>query len=200
MEQGSVGVICGCMFSGKTEELVRLLRRAGYARRRVLLVRPATDTRTTEAALSRSGASYPSAVVSHSNEIPALVAGAGAEIVAIDEAQFFDDGIVDVVDHLAANGRQVIVVGLDLDFLGRPFGPMPTLMAKADEVRKLSAICLVCGAEATRTQRLINGAPARIDDPLVLIDGLEEASGTEPAQLEERYEARCRRHHFVPPA
>jgi thymidine kinase len=186
------------MYSGKTEELVRLLRRAGYARRHVLLIRPATDTRSAEVAMSRSGTSYPSAVVSHSDEIPALAAGAGAEIVAIDEAQFFDSGIVEVVEQLAATGCQVIVVGLDLDFLARPFGAMASLMAKADEVRKLSAICMVCGADATRTQRLINGQPARINDPLVLIGGLGEEPGQGAPPPEERYEARCRQHHFVP--
>jgi thymidine kinase len=107
-------------------------------------------------------------------------------VVAIDEAQFFDDEIVTVAEQLADNGVRVIIAGLDLDFRGEPFGPMPALMCRADQVQKLHAICMVCGEEATRTQRLVNGKPANYDDPIILVGASES------------YEARCRTHHSVP--
>jgi thymidine kinase len=107
-------------------------------------------------------------------------------VVAIDEAQFFDAGLVEVVDNLAMRGVRVILAGLDLDFRGEPFGPMPKLLAQAEDVTKLHAICVICGEEASRTQRLVNGQPARYDDPIILV-GAAEA-----------YEARCREHHTVP--
>ena len=112
-----------------------------------------------------------------------------ASVVAIDEAQFFDDGLSEIAELLASEGRMIVLSGLDQDFLGRPFGPMPTLLALADEVTKLTAICTVCGAEATRTQRLVGGRPAGRDDPLIVVGGLDD----------ERYEARCRAHHVIGP-
>lgn len=193
---GSLHVISGCMFSGKTEELLRLLRRASVGGRSVLLVRPQIDTRTpSELAQSRSGASFASSTVETANDIAAAVRASPCEVVAIDEAEFFGAELAAVADRLATDGYQVIVAGLDTDFAGRPFGAMPTLLALADSSTKLSAVCTFpgCGGEATRTQRLVDNKPAAIDDPLIVIGGTEGAG--EP----DRYEARCRLHHRVAP-
>ncbi len=161
------------MFSGKTDELLRLLRRAEIARRRILLVRPVIDDRTElEVVRSRSGAAFQSKAVADPSEIEVLAKDAWADVIAIEEAQFFPDGLVDVVERLAVAGRTVICCGLNTDFRGRPFGPMPRLLAIADDVRSLSAICTVCGEEATRTQRLIDGRPAGVDEPVVVVGGL----------------------------
>jgi thymidine kinase len=186
-------VIAGCMSSGKTDELLRLLRRAEYARRHILLVRPDVDTRTPpDYAESRSLARYPSRTVPTDDpeQILTLVRAMGADLVGVDEAEFFSSGIVEVVEELRRSGRHVIVTGLNLDFAGRPFGSMPELMARADDVTMLTAICVVCGAPATRTQRLVNGHPAAVDDPLVVIGGLDSLAV-------ETYEARCHTHHQV---
>ncbi len=194
---GSIHVITGCMFSGKTEELLRQLRRASVGGRSVLLVRPSVDTRTSsEIAESRSGTSFACTTVATANDIHAAVAASPCEVVAIDEAEMFDEGLAAIADRLAVEGYEVIVSGLDTDFAGRPFGAMPTLLALADSVAKLTAICTFpgCGQEATRTQRLVNNQPAAIDDPLIVIGGTEDR--LEP----DRYEARCRTHHRVAPA
>ncbi len=183
---GWIEVICGSMFSGKTEELLRRLRRAVIARQNVQLFKPAIDNRygaTTVA--SHDGASWEAIVVSEAAAIINLV-DPETHVVAIDEVQFFDDAILEVCDTLALQGKRIIVAGLDLDFRGEPFGPMPALMAKAESVRKLHAICMVCGGEASRTQRLIDGEPAYYEDPVVLIGASES------------YEARCRGCHQVP--
>ena len=184
---GWVHVICGCMFCGKTDEMLRLLRRFSIAGRRVILVKPRLDTRTDEVTVvSRSGAQHQAVSVGSSAEIEALVGE--ADIVAVEEGQFFDDGLPEVAERLADAGKQVLVTGLDRDFRGIPFGPMPRLMALADQVTKLTAICVLCGEPATRTQRLIDGAPAPADSPLIVIGGMGD----------ETYEARCRLHHEVP--
>ena len=183
---GWLEVICGSMFSGKTEELLRRLRRAVIARQNVQLFKPAIDNRygvTTVA--SHDGTKWEATVISDAAEILHLVRP-DTHVIAVDEVQFFDDAIVDVCDALALQGKRVIVAGLDMDFRGEPFGPMPKLMAKAESVRKLHAICMVCGGEASRTQRLINGQPAYYEDPIILIGA------------EESYEARCRGCHQVP--
>jgi thymidine kinase len=186
---GWVHVICGCMFCGKTDEMLRLLRRFAIAGRRVILIKPRLDTRADDVTVvSRSGAHHRAMAVDDSSQIEALVGD--ADIVAIEEGQFFDDGLPDAVERLADGGRQVLVTGLDRDFRGIPFGPMPRLMALADQVTKLTAICVVCGEQATRTQRLIDGRAAPSDSPLIVIGGMGD----------ERYEARCRQHHEVPPA
>jgi thymidine kinase len=186
---GWVHVICGCMFCGKTDEMLRLLRRFSIAGRRVILVKPRLDTRTEEGSVvSRSGATHVAVPVDDSRQIEALVGD--ADIVAIEEGQFFDYGLPEVVERLAGLGKQVLVTGLDQDFRGIPFGPMPRLLALADQVTKLTAICVVCGEPATRTQRLIDGQPAPADSPLIVIGGLGD----------EKYEARCRLHHEVPAA
>jgi thymidine kinase len=188
MTSGWIHLITGCMFSGKTDEMLRLIRRAEIAGRRVLLVRPAMDDRTEAGSVeSRSGVTYRARAVGDSREIPPIVTGERASVVAIDEAQFFDDGLPAIAELLAAEGRSVLISGLDQDFLGRPFNSMPTLLALADEVTKLTAICTVCGAEATRTQRLVGGRPAAADDPLIVVGGMND----------DRYEARCRSHHVV---
>jgi thymidine kinase len=186
---GWMHVICGCMFCGKTDEMLRLLRRFSIAGRKVVLIKPRLDTRTEEGSvISRSGAQHPAFSVNHSKEIEGLVGD--ADIVAIEEGQFFDEQLPEVVQRLADIGKQVLVTGLDQDYRGIPFGPMPRLMALADEVTKLTAICVVCGEPATRTQRLIDGRPAPSDSPLIVIGGLGD----------EKYEARCRLHHEVPAA
>ncbi len=191
---GTLHVITGCMFSGKTEELLRLLRRASVGGRSVLLIRPNVDTRTSaEVAESRSGARYACTTVSSAADIIAAVMEAPCEVVAIDEAEMFGVELASIADKLATDGYEVIISGLDTDFAGRPFGPMPTLLALADSVAKLSAVCTFpgCGEEATRSQRLVNNKPAAIDDPLIVI------GGTEDAREPDRYEARCRTHHRV---
>ena len=189
-------VIAGCMSSGKTDELLRLLRRAEIAKRRILLVRPDVDDRTPgEYAESRSKARYPSTPVPKGEPVAILYLARerDVDLVGIEEAQFFDGSLPRVVETLRQSGRHVIASGLNTDFAGRPFGSMPELLALADEITMLSAICVVCGETATRTQRLVSGRPAAIDDPLVVIGGFES-----PAV--ETYEARCLRHHEIAPA
>ena len=186
---GSLEVITGPMFSGKTDELIRRLRRARIARQKVQVFFPAVDSRYTGFAYakvtSHAGAEFDAAPVRAAQELLRLVED-GTSVVGIDEAQFFDDDILPVVDRLVAGGVRVIVAGLDTDFRGEPFGPMPILMAKAEVVDKLHAICMVCGEPASRTQRLVDGNPARYDDPVVIVGA------------DELYEARCRTHHQVP--
>jgi thymidine kinase len=174
------------MFSGKTEELIRRLRRAVIARQRVQLFKPAVDDRYgVSTVASHNGMKWEGVVVGDAEEVLSKVEP-GTTVVAIDEVQFFDPKVVDVCNELAHRGLRVIVAGLDTDFRGEPFGPMPTLMAQAESVRKLHAICMQCGGEASRTQRLIDGRPAYYDDPIVLIGASES------------YEARCRACHAVP--
>lgn len=185
-DRGWIEVICGSMFSGKTEELIRRVRRAQIARQKVQVFKPRLDDRYQfERVASHTGMQLDAIVVGGAREIPPLVAP-DTTVVVIDEGQFFDWTIADVCDFLADNGRRVIIAGLDLDFRGEPFGPMPLLMAQAERVDKLQAICVICGAPASRTQRLINGQPASYDDPVIMV-GAEEV-----------YEARCRHCHQVP--
>ncbi len=188
LSHGRVEVVCGSMFSGKTEELIRRVRRAMIAKQKVQVIKPQIDTRYhIQKVTSHNGLHVDAQPVAHSSEIMGVLK-ADTTVVAIDEVQFFDEGIVEVCQHLAEEGRRVICAGLDMDFRGVPFGPMPQLVARAELVRKLHAICVACGAEASRTQRLINGEPAAYDDPVVLI-GADEV-----------YEARCRQCHTVLPA
>jgi thymidine kinase len=193
---GSLHVITGCMFSGKTEELLRLLRRASVGGRTVLLIRPHIDTRSSaQVAESRSGARYDCTTVAEAADIAVIVKSTRVEVVAIDEIEFFGLEVAEVANRLATEGYEVIVSGLDTDFAGRPFGALPRLLSLADSVAKLTAVCTFpgCGEEATRTQRLVNNEPAAIDDPLIVIGGTED--NREP----DRYEARCRAHHRVAP-
>lgn len=184
---GHVELICGSMFSGKTEELLRRIRRAEIARRTVQVFKPQLDNRYgLERVASHNGVAREDAVVVENAAAILELVRPETEVVAIDEVQFFDWTIADVCSALADEGRRVIIAGLDQDFRGEPFGPMPLLMALAEEVDKLHAICVICGAAASRTQRLIDGRPARYDDPIILVGGSES------------YEARCRHCHTVP--
>jgi len=185
---GRLELICGSMFSGKTEELIRRLRRAVIAKQKVQVFKPAVDSRYhVQRVTSHNGIDFEAHPVTSAVEIEALL-DLDTTVVAIDEVQFFDEAVVEVCEALAENGRRVICAGLDMDFRGIPFGPMPQLMARAEQVRKLHAICVICGNEASRTQRLLNGRPASLDDPVVLVGAAEV------------YEARCRECHEVLPA
>jgi thymidine kinase len=156
MRRGRVEVVCGSMFSGKTEELIRRLRRAQFAKQKVEIFKPAIDVRySEEEVVSHEGNSIPSTPVDSSASI--LLMAQESDVVGIDEAQFFDDHIVEVCNELASRGIRVIVAGLDLDFKGVPFGPMPALLAIADEVTKVHAICVRCGALAYVSHRIVAG-------------------------------------------
>lgn len=183
------------MFSGKSEELIRRLTRALIARQRVAVFKPAIDNRyhASEVA-SHAGRTLEAVAVPDARAIRAHLSGQGellsatpegVDVVGIDEAQFFGPELVPLALDLADAGVRVVLAGLDLDFRAEPFGCMPELLARAESVDKLTAICTVCGSPATRTQRLIGGQPARFDDPVVLVGAKES------------YEARCRVHHIV---
>lgn len=183
---GWIELICGSMFSGKSEELIRRVKRAEIARQKVQVFKPVIDNRYGMMQVSsHSGAHVDAMPVATAAEILAQ-ANPYADVVAIDEVQFFDAAICEVCNELADQGKRVILAGLDMDFRGEPFGPMPTLLAMAEEVSKLHAICMECGAPATRTQRLIDGRPADYHDPLIVIGASEG------------YQARCRKCHVVP--
>lgn len=184
--KGSIEVICGSMFSGKTEELIRRIKRVQYARQNLMIFKPKLDDRySINEVVSHNGLSAMAQPVDKSQDILQWI-HADVDVIAIDEIQFFDKGIVEVVNQIADSGRRIIAAGLDQDFRGEPFGPMPELMAVAEEITKLQAVCVICGQPASRTQRLIDGKPACYDDPIILV-GASEA-----------YEARCRHHHEVP--
>ncbi len=184
--RGRIEVICGSMFSGKSEELIRRVRRAEIARQPVQVFKPILDDRfDRQHVASHDGARLEAIAIARSDEIHRRLR-AGVTVVAVDEAQFLDDGLAEAAQTLADRGIRVIAAGLDMDFRGEPFGPMARLLALAETVDKLQAICMVCGAPASRTQRLVDGRPARYTDPIILI-GAQEV-----------YEARCREHHVVP--
>ena len=184
---GWIEIVCGSMFSGKTEELLRRVRRAEIARKKIQVFKPAIDNRYGQVRVaSHNGVAREDAVVvACAAELLAQVRP-DTDVVAIDEVQFFDMAIADACDELADRGMCVIVAGLDQDFRGEPFGPMTQLLARAERVDKLNAICVSCSASASRTQRLIDGKPARYDDPVILVGGSES------------YEALCRSCHEVP--
>jgi thymidine kinase len=183
---GWVEIVCGSMFSGKTEELIRRVRRARIAKQQVQVFKPALDDRYhLQQVSSHNGLHWEAIPVGNAREILERL-DPETTVVAVDEAQFFDWEISKVCGELAGRDRRVILAGLDMDFRGEPFGPMPLLMAEAEEVTKLQAICVTCGAPASRTQRLIDGQPAAYDDPIILVGGSES------------YEARCRSCHQVP--
>ncbi|RKJ09798.1 thymidine kinase, partial [Butyricicoccus sp. 1XD8-22] len=168
-QKGSIEVICGSMFSGKTEELIRRIRRVQYARQNLLIFKPKLDDRySVNEVVSHNGLSAMAQPVDNSIDIFQWV-HADIDVIAVDEAQFFDEKIVEVVNQLADSGHRVIIAGLDQDFRGEPFGSMPELLSMAEYVTKLQAVCVVCGAPASRTQRLINGEPACFDDPIILV-------------------------------
>ena len=175
---GHLEVICGSMFSGKTEELIRRIRRAEIARQRVKVFKPKIDNRYSEFSIvSHSEQSYPSEVIENAEEM--LEKSFDAEVIGVDEAQFFENNLVQVCQSLADAGRRVIVAGLDQDYRALPFEPMPQLLAVAEYITKTMAICVICGAPANRTQRVSK------ESDRVLVGG------------ENHYEARCRLHHVV---
>ena len=185
-QMGWVEVVCGCMFSGKTEELIRRVHRAQIARQPVQVFQHSLDERYGRRRIAAHSGSYVEATtVQRAADILALLRP-DTEVVAIDEAQFFDLGLAEICVGLADEGLRVVAAGLDMDFRGEPFGPMPDLMARADLVDKLQAICVVCGAPAGRTQRLVDGQPAWYEDPIILVGASDH------------YEARCRSCHQVP--
>ena len=183
---GWVEVIVGPMYSGKSEELIRRIRRTKIAKQKVQVFKPQIDIRfSKDDVVSHCGIKEEAIPVKDSSEILNLI-DVDTQVVAIDEVQFFDLGIIDIITTLADNNKRDICAGLDMDFRGVPFGPIPGLLATAEFVDKIQAICVVCGNPATRTQRLINGKPAKYEDPIVLIGATES------------YEARCRKCHIVP--
>lgn len=184
--QGRLELIVGSMFSGKSEELIRRVRRSQIARQKVQVFKPNLDDRYSQQQVaSHDGTRVEAVPVSRSADILSRVIPS-TDVVAVDEVQFLDAGIVDVAAGLAARGVRVVMAGLDMDFRGEPFGAVPHLMALAESVDKLQAICMVCGEPASRTQRLVNGRPADYTDPIIMV-GAQEV-----------YEARCRLHHEVP--
>jgi thymidine kinase len=175
---GAIEVICGSMFSGKTEELLRRVKRAQIARQKVQVFKPVIDDRySTDHVQSHNANRIASRPVEKARDIIKLVED-NTRIVGIDEAQFFDDGVVEVAQKLANRGIRVIVAGLDMDFRGQPFGPMPKLLAVAEDVTKLSAVCVVCGGSASRSQRV--AGPTGPDAERIAVGA------------KEMYEARCR--------
>jgi thymidine kinase len=183
---GSIEVVTGSMFSGKTDELIRRLRRATIARQKVQVFKPIIDNRYhVDKVTSHAGTVFTALPIQSSADLIKNL-DANTSVVGIDEAQFFDEGIIAVAQQLAERNIRVIVAGLDTDFRGEPFGCMPVFMAVAEKVDKLQAICMVCGEPASRTQRLVNERPARYHDPVVIVGASE------------MYEARCREHHEVP--
>jgi len=183
---GWIEVVTGSMFSGKTEELLRRIRRATIAKQHVQVFKPKLDHRYgTNKVTSHAGANFTATPVENSAEIIEKL-NDETTVVAVDEAQFFDEELAKVGTILADKGIRVIVAGLDQDFRGDPFGPMPIILSLAEQVSKLHAICVVCGKDASRTQRMIDGRPAYFEEPTVVVGGSES------------YEARCRIHHDVP--
>jgi len=182
---GQIEMICGCMFSGKTEELIRRVRRADIARQKIQVFKPALDNRySVQHIASHNGQNVESHAIQQPGDILNLLRDE-TTVVAIDEIQFFDNRVIEIVEQLANQNIRVILAGLDMDFRGESFGPMPELLCRAEYVTKLEAICMECGEPAHFTQRLVDGKPARYDDPIILVGA------------QERYEARCRQHHIV---
>jgi thymidine kinase len=184
MKKGKLEVICGSMFSGKTEELIRRLRRAEYANKNVLTIKHKIDDRGSYSCiLTHDGEqreAYPITSCEEGMKALEKLVGSDIEVIGIDEIQFFPEHIVDVLMKLVDRGKRVLVAGLDMDFRSEPFGVVPRLLALADDVTKLRAICVVCGLDANFTQRLIDGEPAHYDDETILVGG------------KECYEPRCR--------
>ena len=186
LQKGWIEVICGPRFAGKSEELIRRVKTLSYANQKIMAFKPAIDNRYDKTAIaSHNGAKWEAYAVKTVDDIAKTVTK-DTQVVAIDEVQFFGEDVADLCNHFTNRGRRVIVAGLDMDFRGEPFGPMPKLLAQAEIVTKLTAACTVCGCAATRTQRLVNGSPAHYTDPVIRVGAKES------------YEARCRKHHQVP--
>lgn len=185
---GWIECITGSMFSGKSEELIRRLRRGVYAKQKVVVFKPTIDDRYhKEKIVSHNGNAIEAINISKASEIWQHDLK-GVDIIGIDEIQFFDRTIVDIVQELARKGYRVITAGLDMDFKGEPFEPVPEMLAISEHITKLQAVCAVCGASSSRTQRLIDGKPAKIDDPIIMVGANES------------YEPRCRAHHVILPS
>lgn len=185
LQKGWVEVICGPMFAGKSEELIRRVKTLSYAHQKIIAFKPAIDNRYDKAAIaSHDGEKYQAYAIKDAKDIYNYISD-DVQVVAIDEVQFFGNEIIGICEELADKGVRVIVAGLDMDFRGEPFGPMPELLARAEFVTKLTAACTVCGCAATRTQRLIDGEPCDYHSPIILVGAKDS------------YEARCRKHHIV---
>jgi len=179
-EGGWIEVIVGCMFSGKSEEMIRRVKRAMIANQKAIVFKPEIDKRYSEDKIvSHNGIKLKAISVKDPNEIYSK--SQNFDVIAIDEAQFFDQKLIEVVEKLAEENKRVIIAGLDQDFRGEPFSIMPHLMAIADSVDKLHAICVVCGAVATKSQRLIEGKPAPYESPTIIVGAMET------------YQPRCRK-------
>lgn len=184
--KGTLEVIVGCMSCGKSEELIRRIKRAIIAKQSVIVFKPALDSRTDEVTIaSRDGKRCDAVAIDRPNEVMERMNG-GHQVVGFDEVQFFGPELLPIINALLERGTRVIVSGLDTDFRGEPFGIVAHLLAVADNVTKLTAVCMRCGGQATRSQRLIDGKPAPFDAPIVQVGG------------DELYEARCRSCHHVP--
>lgn len=187
LKDGWLEVITGNMYAGKTEELLRRVKRIEYAKKSIIVFKPKIDDRySSSEVVSHNNCRANSIAISNAKELLENLPEKLPYAIAIDEVQFFDKDLVDAIEMLADKGVRIIVAGLDCDFRGEPFGIMPELLSRAEYVSKLFAICQVCGAPATRTQRLIDGKPASYDDPVILVGAKEQ------------YEARCRHCHVVP--
>ena len=185
-QPGWIEVIYGPMFAGKSEGLIRRVRTLSFSNKNIIAFKPAIDDRySIDEIASHAGERYKAYAINKAQDILKYIKE-DTNIVAIDEVQFFDKSIIEIIEDMANKGIRVIVAGLDKDFRGEPFGIMPELLARAEFVTKLSACCKVCGQGATRTQRIINGKPAYYEDPIILVGANES------------YEARCRKHHEVP--
>lgn len=184
---GHIEVICGPMFAGKTEELIRRVKRMEYAKKKFLVFKPNIDNRYSEDMIVSHNKKSTTAIninINHPEDVKNYVTNEISALV-FDEVQFFKEDLIEIINYYANQGLRIICAGLDKDFTGKPFGLIPNLLAIADEITKLTAICMVCGEEATETQRIIDGRPAYDDDPVVLIGATES------------YEARCRKCHKV---
>ncbi|MFM9874750.1 MAG: thymidine kinase [Fimbriimonadaceae bacterium] len=182
---GQLIVVCGSMYAGKSEELIRRARRALYAKKKVQVFKPAIDDRFDEEhVVTHMGVTHPSVPVKQTSDLAKLIEP-DSDVICIEEVQFFDKSIVELLIQLSDSGKEVVVAGLDQDFRRQPFGPMAELLSAADEVIKLRAICMKCGRPASHTQRIIDGKPAKWNDPIVLIGATES------------YEARCRACHQI---
>lgn len=185
VNHGYIEVVIGPMYSGKSEELIRRIKRAKIAKQNIVVFKPKIDDRySKEDVVSHSGDSVNAIPISSPKEIYNFI-DCKTQVVGIDEVQFFDEDIVDIAVDLADKGIRVIAAGLDMDFKGEPFGPTPKLLAVSEFVDKIQAICSSCGQPATRSQRLINGEPAKYNDPIIQVGAVES------------YEARCRKCHKV---
>jgi len=188
VNSGWIEVITGVMYAGKSNELIRRIERAVIAKQRVVVFKPDIDDRYSETeVVAHNGNKIEAKIVKRAGKIKEKIKELDKkpDVIAIDEGQFFDNGLIELVEDLANQGYRVIVAGLDMDFAGRGFGPMPELMARAEYVTKLHAVCVKCSNPATRNQRLINGEPASINDPVIVVGA------------DEKYEARCRNCHQI---